>query len=259
MSNAQTQAWHALLELGRRFDSGWTLVGGQLVHLHCRERGANPSRPTDDGDAALDVRARPHMLMDFTSALLDMGFEAETPSAFGIQHRWTRGEAVIDVLIPRFLGERAELRRGADGNPTLAAPGAQGALDRTELVEIVVGDQRGTIPRPNLVGAIATKAAALEIIHDPYWKRHVQDLTILSTLIRRTDDFSHYSSRDFQRVRNAIGRTVNDPSIIALIEGATAGLDILRLALDRAEETISMRTQVVLDDGNEVTPDPLEV
>lgn len=235
MSNAQTQAWHALLELGRRFESGWTLVGGQLVHLHCRERGANPSRPTDDGDAALDVRARPHMLMEFTTALTEMGFEAEEPSGFGIQHRWISSDAVIDVLIPRHLGERAESRAGAGGNPTLAAPGAQGALDRTERVEVVVGDQRGYVPRPTLVGAIAAKAAALEIIDDPQWRRHVQDLTILSTLIRRTDDFSTYSSRDFQRVRNAIGRTVADRSIIVSIEDGPSGLDRLRLALHRAE------------------------
>jgi hypothetical protein len=86
------------------------------------------------------------------------------------------------------------------------------------------------------VGAIAAKAAALEIIDDPYWKRHVQDLTILSTLIRRTDDFSSYSVRDFQRVRNAIGRTVTDRSIIVSIEDGASGLDRLRLALNRAED-----------------------
>ncbi|MBO0901843.1 hypothetical protein J1G42_14760 [Cellulomonas sp. zg-ZUI222] len=27
---------------------GWVLVGGQMVHLHCAERGAAPQRPTDD-------------------------------------------------------------------------------------------------------------------------------------------------------------------------------------------------------------------
>jgi hypothetical protein len=175
------------------------------------------------------------MLMEFTTALAEMGFEAEAPSGFGVQHRWISSDAVIDVLIPRFLGERAEGRAGAGGNPTLAAPGAQGALDRTERVEVVVGDQRGYVPRPTLVGAIAAKAAALEIIDDPYWKRHVQDLTILSTLIRRTDDFSTYSTRDFQRVRNAIGRTVTDPSIIASIKDGVSGLDRLRLALNRTQ------------------------
>ncbi|MGB3910595.1 MAG: hypothetical protein WBL06_09010 [Pseudolysinimonas sp.] len=235
MSAAQTQAWQALIELGARFDAGWTLVGGQLVHLHCRERGASPSRPTDDGDAALDVRAHPDILRNFTDALLDLGFVSDTPSALRVQHRWVRDLAVIDVLIPRHLGERASSRRGAGGQRTIAAPGAQGALDRTERVEVTVAGRTGEVPRPTLVGAIAAKAAALEIADDPRWKRHVQDLVILSTLIRRGDDFTVYSTRDFQRVRNAIGRTVADPSIAAPLDGAADGIARLRLALDSAE------------------------
>lgn len=234
MSAAQTEAWRALIEIGEQLSSGWTVVGGQLVHLHCVERGKVPSRPTDDGDAALDVRAHPDMLMIFTTCLSDLGFTPAEPSPFGIQHRWIRGDAAIDVLIPRFLGPRAEARRGADGSPTLAAPGAQGALDRTEWVDVVVGDHAGNVPRPTLVGAIAAKAAALEIIDDPRWKRHIQDLATLSTLVRRTDDFSVISQRDVQRINNAIGKTAIDRSIVVGIEGAGDGLQRLRLALERA-------------------------
>ncbi len=235
MSAAQTQAWWALIELGQRVDAGWTLVGGQLVHLHCRERGASPSRPTDDGDAALDVRAHPDMLRTFTEALVAIGFAPDARSGYGLQHRWIRDLAVIDVLIPRHLGERAASRAGAGGGPTIAAPGAQGALNRTERVTVIVAGATGEVPRPTLVGAIAAKAAALEIVNDPRWKRHVQDLVILSTLIRRSDDFTVYSMRDFQRVRNAIGRTVIDPSIAAPLDDAAEGLARLRLALDSAE------------------------
>ena len=122
MSTAQTQSWLTLLELGRRFPTDWTLVGGQLVFLHCQERGAVPMRPTDDGDAALDVRARPDILHDFTSELQTMGFRPDQPSSLGLQHRWRRDEAIIDVLIPRHLGERAATRSGAGGAPTIAAP-----------------------------------------------------------------------------------------------------------------------------------------
>ena len=204
-------------------------------HLHCHERDASPSRPTDDGDTALDVRAHPEMLRMFTDALVDFGFVPDSPSGFGVQHRWVRDLAVIDVLIPRHLGENASSRLGAGGGPTIAAPGVQGALDRTERVTVTVDGISGEVPRPTLVGAIAAKAAALEIVDDPRWKRHVQDLVILSTLIRRTDDFTVYSTRDFQRVRNAIGRTVVDPSIAAPLEGADDGLARLRLALDSAE------------------------
>lgn len=235
LTTGQEQSWLTLLELGRRFSTGWTLVGGQLVHLHCRERGASPTRPTDDGDAVLDVRAHPDILYEFTRALADMGFTAGVPSGLGIQHRWVRDRAVIDVLIPRHLGERAASRPGAGGAPTIATPGAQGALNRTELVIVHVAGQSGKIPRPTLVGAIAGKAAALEITDDPNWKRHVQDLAVLATLIRRTDDFESYTTRDIARVRNAIGRAVIDPSITALIDGAAQGLERLRLALTNLE------------------------
>lgn len=235
MSTAQTQSWLTLLELGRRFPTDWTLVGGQLVFLHCQERGAVPMRPTDDGDAALDVRARPDILHDFTSELQTMGFRPDQPSSLGLQHRWRRDEAIIDVLIPRHLGERAATRSGAGGAPTIAAPGAQGALDRTERVRVTVDNETGQIPRPNLVGAIAAKAAALEIADDPNWRRHVQDLAVLSTILGRRDDFAVYTTRDIERVRNAIGRTVVDRSIVATIDGADAGLDRLRLALKTEE------------------------
>lgn len=56
MSRAQAEAWSALLDLSERLPTGWTLVGGQMVHLHCSERGVAPTRPTDDVDA---VRVRP--------------------------------------------------------------------------------------------------------------------------------------------------------------------------------------------------------
>lgn len=235
MSRGQTESWLALLELGRRFTTGWTLVGGQLVHLHCRERGANPARPTDDGDAVLDVRAYPAIHYEFTRALVDMGFTPESASAFGIQHRWVREAAIIDVLIPRHLGERAASRPGAGGVRTIATPGAQGALERSESVMVRVAGESGVIPRPTLVGAIAAKAAALEIVNDPGWKRHIHDLTVLATLVRRSDDFDSYTARDVARVHNAIGRTVVDPSSIALVDGAAEGLERLKLALTALE------------------------
>ena len=40
MSVAQTASWHALLDVYERLPAGWTLIGGQMVHLHCAERGS---------------------------------------------------------------------------------------------------------------------------------------------------------------------------------------------------------------------------
>ena len=63
MPLAQRAGWHALMELHERMPTGWTLIGGQMVHLHCAERGRSPSRPTEVevGDRQGSVR-RPTLL-----------------------------------------------------------------------------------------------------------------------------------------------------------------------------------------------------
>ncbi|WP_244629195.1 hypothetical protein [Clavibacter capsici] len=163
LRRAQADAWHALFEVHERIPVGWALDGGQMIQSLCWERGAPANRPTVDADTALDIRAHPRMLMTFTSVLRDIGFEPDGTSFEGHQHRWTRGEARIDVLIPRFLGERADRRRGVGGGTTLSAPGTQGALDRSMDVRFRAEDREGTIRRPTLQGAILSKAAAVEI------------------------------------------------------------------------------------------------
>src|SRR3954454_4953234 len=115
-------SWLALMEVAERLPSDWTLVGGQMVLLHCWERGRVPSRPTTDGDAVLDVRAVPRMLDVFTRVLLEIGFESAGVSASGHEHRWLRGGAQVDVLIPDNVGEKAAARKGATGSTTIRTP-----------------------------------------------------------------------------------------------------------------------------------------
>ena len=62
MPPEQTASWMGLLDLHERLADGWTLIGGQLVHLHCAQRGQFPVRPTNDADTVIDVRADPTML-----------------------------------------------------------------------------------------------------------------------------------------------------------------------------------------------------
>jgi hypothetical protein len=131
MAESQEAAWHGLLDLYEAHRGGWTLIGGQLVHLHCAERGYSPQRPTDDADAVVDAR-QPNLLGAVTSALIELGFAADVVSADGIQHRWKRGKALIDVLVPEGMGERATARRSASGFPTLATPGGTQALNRSD-------------------------------------------------------------------------------------------------------------------------------
>ena len=152
MSAAQEQAWAALLDIAERLPSGWCLVGGQMVHLHCVERGVVPQRPTDDADAALNVRSRPAILAMFTGVLVDLGFTSAGESLEGHQHRWVRDAAQIDVLIPRHVGARAAVRRGVTGGTTLESPGTQQALDRTETVTVRLGERVGPVLRPDLLG-----------------------------------------------------------------------------------------------------------
>lgn len=75
MSADQEAAWNALLDLHERVPRHWTLVGGQMVHLWCAERGWPQPRPTDDADAVVDVRADPNALPTFAGA--------RHPSLFG--------------------------------------------------------------------------------------------------------------------------------------------------------------------------------
>ena len=144
MGPAQQQSWLALLDLYEKVNSEWTLIGGQLVHLHCAERGGSPARPTNDADTVVDIRASPQMLARFTGAMQELGFTPET-SGDGIQHRWRRDLAQIDVLIPEGVGERAAARVGAGGAPTISAPGTTQALRRSESLAVKVGDRTGTV------------------------------------------------------------------------------------------------------------------
>jgi hypothetical protein len=184
MSAPQEKSWLALLDLHDTHPTGWTLVGGQMVHLHCAERGVAPRRPTDDVDTVLDVRAEPHVLHGFTAALYGLGFRPAGVAWTGHQHRWELEDAAIDILIPRHLGARASGRTGVTGATTIETPGAQQALDRTEEVEVQVAGQTGVVRRPNLLGALVAKAAANTVVLDPRRGRHLTDFAVLATLLQ---------------------------------------------------------------------------
>jgi hypothetical protein len=74
----------------------------------------------------------------FTKTLTDLGFESAGVSAEGLQHRWIRGEASIDVLLPDGIGERASQRLGATGSPTLPTAGGTQAPQRSETIAVMV-------------------------------------------------------------------------------------------------------------------------
>lgn len=232
MTDAQAAGWHALLEVHDRLPDHWTLVGGQMVHLHCAERGAAPPRPTDDLDAVLDVRADGRILHRFTSALVELGFTSAGTSPAGHQHRWTRAGAQIDVLIPRHVGERAATRRGAHGGTTLGTPAAQQALDRSATVEVVVDGVTGRMRRPSLLGALVAKSAAHTVVLDPARGRHRADFAVLTTLIAPSDWIEEAGQRDRRYLAGVLAALADDRRTVLRVDGAVGGVATLREILD---------------------------
>lgn len=209
-----------------------------MVHLHCWERGVNPQRPTDDGDAALDVRGEPQALYKFTSALHAIGFRSAGESFEGHQHRWLRDLAQIDVLIPRGVGETARKRKGLTGGTTLESPGSQQALYRSELVEVRVGTTEGMIRRPNLLGALVSKAAA-HTNNDPYKARHVIDFAVLLSMVTRSDlAADQITKTDATYLSNMTAILRLSRELWAHLEGAEDGMARLSLALSQPADTL---------------------
>jgi hypothetical protein len=235
MTRAQAEAWQGLFEVYKVHPEGWALVGGQMVHSLCWERGANPPRPTQDADALLDIRAQPTMLFEFTKTLTDLGYKSagESPSilegAKGVQHRWVKGDAQIDVLIPRFLGKRADNRTGVTGGRTIAAPGGQGALDRSEVIEVVVAGVTGTVIRPTLQGAIIAKASAMLVGEGAKGERHLNDLSILASLVTRGDRVGeNVTKNEVARVRAAFAMIVGRPPLHLSVGVDAETIEIVR-------------------------------
>jgi len=228
----QAAAWHALFDVFERLPRDWSLVGGQMVQSHCWERGVRSARPTQDVDAALDVRLHPNMLWDFTSVLASLGFEPDGTSFEGHQHRWLRDGAQVDVVQPRFLGPRADGRRGRGGGTTVAAPGTQGALDRSVVIDVSVNGRVGRLLRPTLQGALFSKAAAVDQLAGQDNTRHLVDIATLASLVRRSDRIGDGVTQDERR--RLLGATAlirRDPALARRAGVEVDVVDTVRLAL----------------------------
>ncbi|MDR0435752.1 MAG: hypothetical protein LBH11_03170 [Propionibacteriaceae bacterium] len=192
-----------------------------------------PVRVTNDGDAVLDVRAEPTALASFTEALYRLGFRAAGTSAEEHQHRWVRGDASIDVLIPRHVGPRAAARQGVSGGTTVQIPGGQAALDRAEPLLMRVGEAAGVIRRPTLQGAIALKAAAYHT-PDSLRERHLADVAILATLVRPADRVGDgLTNTERRRISRVIAAIESRPDVVRAVAGWQAGLARLRVAITK--------------------------
>lgn len=229
MPAAQEQVWHHLFTISARLPQGWTVVGGQMVHLHCAERGVAPHRTTVDADAVVDIRAQGReMLERFTGELQRLGFTSPGVSAEGHEHRWLNGDAQIDVLIPHGLSS-PHLITGITGSPTVMTRGGEQALRRSEIVEVTVGDVVGTVPRPDLVGALVIKAAAMANAGTALG-RHRADFALLATMIQPSDTLANVSTVDRRRLKHGI-ELARESAEAHQVPGWEIGLARLELAM----------------------------
>ncbi|MBD1536825.1 hypothetical protein HC749_01395 [Arthrobacter sp. S13_S34] len=232
MPDDQEEAWKAIFQIYKGLPHGWVLIGGQASYLHAVERSAPIVRATTDADFALDIRGYPKMLHDFTALLEELGFESKGESMDGHQHRWLRGKAIVDVLIPRHLGERAASRRGVTGGTTIAAPASQQAIDETETVEVTAGATTGHVNRPTLLGCIIGKAAAMKIVNDSARERHVSDFLSLASVVAASDLRGvTYLPAQRDHLAHMLGHLKNNPGQLGLVPEAAAGVERLRMSL----------------------------
>jgi hypothetical protein len=115
-----------------------------------------------------------------------MGFESVGMAPDGVAHRYRRDSndpkkpVLIDVLAPEGVGERVGLTTTPPAR-TIQVPGGTQALSRTEQVPVQVRRRTGTVPRPTLLAAVVSKAAACGLPEDVF--RHLRDLALLCALI----------------------------------------------------------------------------
>lgn len=172
--------WDAVIELARCQPMGWTLIGAQMVALHAFERDRVPPRRSMDADVLVNVRVLQDGTRRVADTLSSVGFAFDGSDPFGVGHRFRRGAAVIDVLGPDGLGERTKLTTVPPAH-TVRVPGGSQALERTERIQVQLGNTTGVIPRPNLLGAILIKARAVGIDDSPDAQR--QDFAFLCSLV----------------------------------------------------------------------------
>jgi len=172
--------WRTVARIARALDDQdvrWCLVGGLMVALFAIEAG-QISRPT--ADILGDARQRPSATESITRQLTELGatrheiggFESEKGFRFAVDGQ------VVDVLAPDGLGRPAMTDAQFQ---TIQIPGGSQALSRTETVILVIDDQRVSLHRPTLTGAILLKARSIRVHSRPEDQR--QDLITLLGLM----------------------------------------------------------------------------
>jgi hypothetical protein len=171
--------WSALCNIADLHHTDWTVIGGQMVMLHGLQANQSPGRVSQDLDLVIDARVRPPATPAFIATLGDLGFTSTGVSPDDVAHRFGHGKVRIDVVSPDGVGGRADLRTVGSAT-TVEVRGGTQALHRTERVPVQHKKRTALVPRPNLLGAIVIKSAAVSSDHYP--QRHLRDLAFLCGL-----------------------------------------------------------------------------
>jgi hypothetical protein len=163
-------------------DRRWCLVGGLMVALFAIE-AQQAQRVTTDIDVLADARARPSGTAWATGRLKTLGATLHESKDSELERgfRFDVEGQIVDVLAPDGLGSAGATTSGK--LRTIQIPGGTQALNRTEVVEIVVEGDAVTLRRPTLIAAILLKARALRLHSRPEDQRHD-----LMTLLGLLDD-----------------------------------------------------------------------
>lgn len=104
LSGVPSGTWPTLLDLAETLDpSTWTLIGGQMVLLHSMEEGRYPARVSTDLDLLINARLVSASPRRVARVLIDMAFTTNLGSPEGLAHRFSRDDAIVDVLAPEGL------------------------------------------------------------------------------------------------------------------------------------------------------------
>lgn len=179
-TGADGEAWAALCELTNGYDGEWVLIGARMVELHGLEQGRTPPRRSADLDTITNARTHGSRPRDLAARLINHGYHLDLgPERLG--HRFRRGAVSIDVLAPDHLGARADLTT-VHGARTIQVPGGTRALRAAQPVTVRCRNRRALIPRPDLLGALIAKSAAVKVDDAPASQR--LDLTFLYSLVQ---------------------------------------------------------------------------
>lgn len=156
-----------------------------------------------------------HELVD-VAAMREAGFTALVGAPSGNTHRWVRGDATIDILVPRGLKEgRSDGRRPSGGwVTTVTSAGAQFLLKRSSPVEVEVAGRTGVIQVPDLLGAIYGKCSALLNVGDSKPDRHLQDTLLLASVVGLNEFRALHSltENEINRLRGGLALALRENS-----------------------------------------------